>query len=482
MLENEKSSPGRTWLLVVLLLALGGLGVSVDLSVLHWRVHNQPGHVSFCAISEGVNCDTVAMSSYAVVAGVPVSTWAALFYLLAAMLALWGMLRSSSPWPWSLLTTLFAVAVGASTWLFAVSELVIHSLCIMCMASYLINLAAAVICILGLRRAGLSPSGGAALVLAVALAGAGVFLAFFPERALGSAFFLMTAGALLVGFAVVLVVGGGRGMGGLLRRLGPDVAGIFRWLPVGVALTLLAAGTVAAALIITPRLYPEQRETIAGGLAGIETGRTAEGHNWIGAAAPEVTITEYSDYECPFCRRAHELVRRLVRERKDWLRLVHVHVPLDHSCNPMVRKPFHRHACACARAAICADRQDRFWAMNDALFLRRCGLDAGGLAVLAGRLGLDTEDFRACMNEKPTEETLQENIQECRQVAIECRKMGRGFGTPTFTVDGRVVVGLKKKSFWVRLVDEIRRRRRGSSERAEPAKQQQPGEQQPDDP
>jgi protein-disulfide isomerase len=193
------------------------------------------------------------------------------------------------------------------------------------------------------------------------------------------------------------------------------------------------------------------------------TGHTSEGHNWIGSEDPLLTITEYSDYECPYCRRAHDIVRRVVRERKDWLRLVHVHVPLDQSCNRTLKRPFHRHACDCARAAICADRQDRFWEMNDALFLRRCGLDAGGLTVLASNLGLDTDAFRECMQNSLTETTLQKDLQECQAVAEECRSQGRGFGTPTFTIDGQVVVGLKKKSYWVRLVNKLRREKQADS-------------------
>jgi predicted DsbA family dithiol-disulfide isomerase len=281
----------------------------------------------------------------------------------------------------------------------------------------------------------------------------------------------------------------------LLATRGKDTARLFACLPgdlaqylrpplVGAGLVVVAAGVVVAVLLVTPTLYPAPARHIAGGVEEIATGRTGHGHNWIGAEKPELVITEYSDYECPFCRKAHEVVRKLVRERKDWLRLVHVHVPLDHSCNPMLKKPFHRHACDCARAAICADRQDYFWEMNDALFIRRGGLDAGGLTVLAGRLGLDEGAFRTCMKDLETEKVLQHDIQECREVAKECRKMGRGFGTPTFTVEGQVVVGAKKRAFWVRLTDRLRRERRERESAQTPAPEatgepEQPG-QQPD--
>jgi len=266
---------------------------------------------------------------------------------------------------------------------------------------------------------------------------------------------------------LVLCVLGLRGAGGLGKvpaRVSGDLATFFSRPVLAGGLLLLAVGLVVAALLVTPGLYPKQPTAMAGGIEGLPTGRTAEGHNWIGAERPEVTITEYSDYECPFCRRAHNVVRQLVRQRKDWLRLVHVHVPLDQKCNRSLRRPFHRHACDCARAAICADRQDRFWEMNDALFLRRCGLDAGGLTVLAANLGLDAGAFRGCMRDPGTEKRLQQDLTECQGVAEECRSQGRGFGTPTFTVNGQVVVGLKKAGYWIQLVERLRQEKLSATE------------------
>jgi protein-disulfide isomerase len=218
-------------------------------------------------------------------------------------------------------------------------------------------------------------------------------------------------------------------------------------------LAAVSAGLVAAVLTVTPRLYLERESEIAGGITGMAVGRTAEGHNWIGAERPEVVIVEYSDYECPHCRLAHQVVREVVRERQDWLRLVHVHMPLDHTCNPALGgRPFHRYSCACARAAICADRQDRFWEVNDALFIRRGGLDAGGLTILAASMGLDAEAFRACMKSAETEGRLRADLGLCRRLGLKP-------ATPTFSLEGMVIVGSKKKEWWAAAVDKMRARK-----------------------
>jgi uncharacterized membrane protein/protein-disulfide isomerase len=451
--KKQSGGSGRGLFIALVLVSLVGLGTSVYLSVLHWQVYNQPGHESFCAVSEAVNCDTVALSRFSLILGVPLSTWGILFYLVLVILGLWGFCRREAPWPWGLLGLQNALAVGLSTFQFLISEFVIQAFCIMCVTLCVVNATTAVLCVLGQRKAGFPAAAPAGLLLSALVVGLLVFVGWFPQlysHPILAIILVLAAGAVYLGRKGKLIENK------LLSQWYKDVAILFRRPLVGGGLSAAAVCVGVTLLIVTPHMYPQQNDVIAFGIQDIGTGRTQAGHNWIGAEAPELVIVEYSDYECPFCRKAHEVIRQVVRERKGWLRLVHVHVPLDHSCNPMLRKPFHRHACDCARAAICADRQNRFWVMNDALFVRRCGLDAGGLAMLAEKLGLDVPVFRTCMKAPETENLLQEDLAECRAVAEECRHAGRRFGTPTFTVLDKVVVGLKKKEYWIRLVEELR--------------------------
>jgi protein-disulfide isomerase/uncharacterized membrane protein len=453
--NSTTTASGRGWLLAATLVALVGLGAAGYLSQLHWALHNVPGHVSFCAISEGVNCDTVSISQYSVVLGVPVSTWGIVYYLVFLGLGVWGFFARRPPFPWGLLAAMSIGSVGVSVFLFLVSHLLIRAFCIMCLTLYAVNLVSALLCVFGMRKVGISPATTSAWIGLAASLGTLVYSLFFPDP--NRAFLVVVGVALLLGAVALAIAGKRTGQIMFFKRIGQSVAAAFHPVWAGGAIALLTLAAVVTLPLVTPLFYPRAGDTIAGGLDDIATGRTQEGHNWIGAEHPDLVITEYSDYECPFCRRAHEEIRKLIRERKGWLRLVHVHVPLDHTCNKALRKPFHRHACDCARAAICADRQNRFWEMNDALFLRRGGLDAGGLAMLAQNMGLDTKAFRVCMDEDETEEKLQEDLNECRAVAKECRAIGKRFGTPTFTVGNRVVVGAKPMAFWVQLTDEMRK-------------------------
>jgi len=450
----ERSPAGEGVLMACAVLAAVGLLLALYLGILHWKVHNEPGHISFCAINEEVNCDTVAMSPYSVVLGVPIAFWGGLFFLGLLGLFLWGYVRGESPWPWGLAALSNTLGLAVATLLTLVSKGVIQSLCIMCLLVWLTTLLIGLLGIVGHRKIDLNPWTMVMLLLVGFLGGLLAFLGFFPAAAVRSLWWW--AGGLFGGIGLVWVWKRGAltGCAALWAVIRQDFGFLVQNRLATAGLLGFAALSVGLLCWGSPRLYPKQQESIALGIAEIGVGHTAAGHNWIGAAQPKVVITEYSDYECPFCRKAHEIVREVVRERKDWLRLVHIHIPLDNRCNPLIDRPFHRHACDCARAAICADRQGAFWPMNDVLFLRQGGLDVGGLTALSIRLGLDGEKFRDCMKDQGSAEILAADLRECRSLAEECDKLGRGFGTPIFRVENQVYVGVQDKDWWVRIVED----------------------------
>lgn len=73
----------------------------------------------------------------------------------------------------------------------------------------------------------------------------------------------------------------------------------------------------------------------------------------------KITLVEYGDYQCPYCRRAHPLVQRLLKELGNELRFVFRHFPL---------KEIHAQATAAALSAEAAGKQGKFWKMHDLLF------------------------------------------------------------------------------------------------------------------
>ena len=109
----------------------------------------------------------------------------------------------------------------------------------------------------------------------------------------------------------------------------------------------------------------------------------------------KVTLIEYSDYECPFCKRYHPTMLQALDEFKGKVRWVYRHYPLN----------FHANAQKEAEAAECAGElggNDAFWKYNDKIFAlttsNGTGLPLSGLVPMAKELGLDEGKFKACLD------------------------------------------------------------------------------------
>lgn len=95
-----------------------------------------------------------------------------------------------------------------------------------------------------------------------------------------------------------------------------------------------------------------------------------------------VTVTEFGDLECPYCRQAEEPLRRLVAQSGGRVRLVWRHFPLFQ---------VHPHALIAALAVEAAADQGMFWPMQQALFAQQGRLTEPDLRTVARSLGLDPE-------------------------------------------------------------------------------------------
>jgi len=141
-----------------------------------------------------------------------------------------------------------------------------------------------------------------------------------------------------------------------------------------------------------------------------------------------VTVVEFSDFQCPFCKKARATLSELVKLYPDQVRLVFKNFPLDSSCNPYIRGQLHPLGCRAARMARCAGRQGRFWEVHDAIFeLPELSPDA--LDGLAASLGLDESELASCMADEEPASRIRADIDEGRKLGV--------MGTPTLYVNGR---------------------------------------------
>jgi protein-disulfide isomerase len=106
----------------------------------------------------------------------------------------------------------------------------------------------------------------------------------------------------------------------------------------------------------------------------------SETDHTLGPGNAPVTLLEYGDYECPYCRRAHPILQGVRRTMGDRLRFVYRHFPLSQA---------HPHAEHAAEAAEAAGAQGRFWEMHDLLFENQNALEDDDLAMYAAQVGID---------------------------------------------------------------------------------------------
>jgi protein-disulfide isomerase len=167
-------------------------------------------------------------------------------------------------------------------------------------------------------------------------------------------------------------------------------------------------------------------------LQGLARGEVPGGGHWIGAREPVLTVTEFSDYECPYCRQAHAQLRNIVAQFPDRVRLIHRHFPLDQACNRSIDHAFHQSACRAALIAECAGRVGRFWEANDTLFEPSNSLDTRSTKEIAADLKLDPAALERCMKGEGLVD-VKNDIEVGIALKLE--------GTPTFLVDGQLYFG-----------------------------------------
>ena len=143
-----------------------------------------------------------------------------------------------------------------------------------------------------------------------------------------------------------------------------------------------------------------------------------------------ITIVEYSDLECPFCKRFHETMKQALAEYGDKVRWVYKHFPLD-QIHPKADKE--------AEATECAGEQggnEVFWAYVDRVFEltpSNNGLDPALLPGIAQDLGLDKGKFESCLASGKYAELVEAQFQEGMRLGVN--------GTPGSFVNGEPVRG-----------------------------------------
>lgn len=376
MKKKIDSLPYRFYFVPAFIISLSGLINSVYLSFSHYRNYNDINYISFCAISRAINCDTVSQSKYSIFLNIPVPFWGIIGYaLLSYIVVIAGTHAAEKRRGWPLVFVISSTFSFYSLILAFISGYYIKSYCIMCILSYAINLAI-----------------------------------LFYSWIIRSRF----------------------DTDGIFAGLINDLKHFFRIKTAWLVFFIIAASPVSLWLFL-PQYWELKPLSIEE--SGIGSGITDEGHPWIGANNPKLTIIEFSDYRCFQCKKAHYFMRQLVAAYPDRLRLVHRHYPMDSRFNNViVSTPFHEGSGEFALIAIYAAHKNDFWKVNDILFNLDIG-DEGGIntSKISSLTGFSKAEVIFAIKDQAVRQILKKDIWAGMKLEITA--------TPSFVIDGKVYTG-----------------------------------------
>jgi protein-disulfide isomerase len=174
----------------------------------------------------------------------------------------------------------------------------------------------------------------------------------------------------------------------------------------------------------------------------------SSGHPSLGPANAPITIVEFGDFQCPFCRRAQPTIKEVMARYPKQVRLVYMDFPL----------PFHNHALDAAKAARCAGEQGKFWQYHDRLFADQAKQSPADLKAAAKQLGLNTAQFDSCFEKAKYQSAIESDVAEGRKLGVD--------GTPSFYIDGRPLVGAQPFEKFQQVIEEEMADKSGAAKQA----------------
>jgi len=156
-----------------------------------------------------------------------------------------------------------------------------------------------------------------------------------------------------------------------------------------------------------------------------------------GDAAAPVTLVEFSDFHCPFCRQVQPVLLQLRQKYGNRVRIVYKDMPID---------ALHPQARSVAEAARCAADQGRFWEFHDKVYAGGPDGSAATLQRYATEAGVDLSQFEACRASRKHQAGVQRDVQEGADLGIT--------GTPGFFINGRFLSGSQPLEAFAGLIDQ----------------------------
>jgi len=149
-----------------------------------------------------------------------------------------------------------------------------------------------------------------------------------------------------------------------------------------------------------------------------------------------VTIVEFSDFQCPYCKKAQDTLKDLLIKYKGRVKLAFRDFPM---------RMLHAQAQDAAEASRCAGDQGKFWEYHDALFADQTTLNQAALVETAQSLGLDKKSFESCLATGKFKAQIEQDLQDGTKAGVA--------GTPGFFINGVFVNGIQPAAEFEKIID-----------------------------
>lgn len=190
--------------------------------------------------------------------------------------------------------------------------------------------------------------------------------------------------------------------------------------------------SVVALIVLSVFFVQAKSGLVAGSGSGVlpDTANlmtVVDGEHVRGNANSNITIIEWSDFQCPYCQSFNTSLDQVLDEYGDKIRVVYRHFPLD-TIHPYARKS--------AEASECAGEQNKFWEFHDFLYANQSSIQSGGVNFLknaAVNLGLKTDKFNECLDSGKYADFVEQHLQSGIAAGVT--------GTPGSFLNGQALGG-----------------------------------------
>ncbi len=156
-----------------------------------------------------------------------------------------------------------------------------------------------------------------------------------------------------------------------------------------------------------------------------------------GSEKAQITIIEYSDFQCPYCSRGAELMQEVLKRYPEKVKIAFKNNPLN----------FHNMALPAAKAALAAHKQGKFWEYHDLLFQNSAKLSEELFSKFAQDLKLDMTKFEADRKSEEIAKQVETEMNKAKELGLN--------GTPSFVVNGVIVRGIKGIDYFAKIIDRL---------------------------